>query len=83
MKDEILPPLINKYSGLSYSFEGREADRRDSVSGLMKGLLIALVLIYVVLSIPFKSYSQPLIIMLSIPFGIVGAAIGHLVLGIV
>ena len=81
MKEEILPPLLNKYPGLSYSFEGREADRRDSVSGLMKGLQIALVLIYVVLSIPFKSYSQPLIIMLSIPFGIVGAAIGHLILG--
>lgn len=81
MKQDLLPPLMKKYSGLSYSFEGREADRRESVNGLIKGLLAALVMIYVVLAIPFKSYTQPLIIMISIPFGIVGAVIGHLLLG--
>lgn len=81
LKEDLLPPLIQKYSGLSYSFEGREADRIDSVNGLMKGLLVALILIYVVLAIPFKSYTQPLVIMISIPFGIVGAVIGHLLLG--
>lgn len=80
MKTDLLPPLLNKYSGLSYSFEGREADRRESVTGLINGLLAALVMIYVVLAIPFKSYTQPLIIMISIPFGIVGAVIGHLLL---
>ena len=81
MKEDLLPPLMNKYVGLSYSFEGREADRRESVNGLIKGLLAALIMIYVVLAIPFKSYTQPLIIMISIPFGIVGAVIGHLILG--
>ena len=81
MKTEILPALKEKYTGLSYSFEGRQADQRESVQGLIKGLLGAIVLIYVLLAIPFKSYSQPLIIMVSIPFGIVGAVIGHLLMG--
>jgi multidrug efflux pump subunit AcrB len=72
---------MQKYAGLSYSFEGRQADRRESVGGLIAGLYSALLLIYVLLAIPFKSYSQPLIIMVSIPFGIVGAVIGHLLLG--
>ncbi len=77
----ILPKLKQNYPGLTYSFEGRQADQRESVLGLIKGLLGAIVLIYVILAIPFKSYSQPLIIMLSIPFGIVGAVIGHLIMG--
>ncbi|HSR87352.1 MAG TPA: efflux RND transporter permease subunit [Pontiella sp.] len=81
LKADILPPIMQKYPGLSYSFEGRQADRRESVGGLMTGLLIAQLLIYVLLAVPFKSYGQPLIIMVSIPFGIVGAVIGHLLLG--
>jgi multidrug efflux pump subunit AcrB len=81
MTSEMLPTLEKRYPGLSYSFEGRQADQRESVAGLIKGLLGAIVLIYVILAIPFKSYSQPLIIMISIPFGIVGAVIGHLIMG--
>lgn len=81
MTSEMLPTLQEKYPGLSYSFEGRQADQRESVQGLIKGLLLAILLIYVILAIPFKSYSQPLIIMISIPFGIVGAVIGHTIMG--
>ncbi len=81
VKADILPALMQKYSGLSYTFEGRQADQRESVGGLIQGLFGALILIYVLLAIPFKSYGQPLIIMVSIPFGIVGAVIGHLLLG--
>jgi len=81
LKAEILPDVMQKYAGLSYSFEGRQADRRESVGGLFTGLKVALILIYILLAIPFKNYLQPLIIMVSIPFGIVGAVIGHLLLG--
>jgi len=80
LKKATLPGLKQKHPGLTYSFEGRQADQRESVGGLLKGLLGAIVLIYVILAIPFKSYSQPLIIMVSIPFGIVGAVIGHLLM---
>ncbi|MDF7801623.1 efflux RND transporter permease subunit [Pontiellaceae bacterium B1224] len=78
---EILPDLMQRHSGLSYSFEGRQADQRESVGGLITGLLTALIMIYVLLAIPFKSYWQPMIIMVSIPFGVVGAVAGHLLLG--
>ena len=81
MTTEMLPSLQVKYPGLTYSFEGRQADQRDSMSGLISGLLGAILLIYIILAIPFKSYSQPLIIMISIPFGIVGAVIGHTIMG--
>ena len=81
VKKDILPELTKKYSGLTYSFEGSQADQRESLGGLINGLMVALLLIFVLLAIPFKSYAQPLIIMVSIPFGIIGAVLGHILLG--
>ena len=81
MMGDTLPALQKKYAGLTYSFEGRQADRRESMRSLMIGLMLALAVIYAMLSLPFNSFIQPLIIMLCIPFGIVGAVIGHLIMG--
>ncbi|MGD2013716.1 MAG: efflux RND transporter permease subunit [Desulfobacterales bacterium] len=78
---DTLPMLQQKYPGLTYGFEGRQADRRESIQSLLKGLLMALVVIYAMLAVPFNSFVQPMIIMMSIPFGIVGAVIGHLIMG--
>ncbi|BAI81359.1 RND efflux system, multidrug efflux transporter [Deferribacter desulfuricans SSM1] len=81
VKSEFLPELQRKFPGLNYSFEGKQSDMRDSMSALFKGLLVAIMVIYVMLAIPFKSYFQPLIIMTVIPFGIIGALVGHILLG--
>jgi multidrug efflux pump subunit AcrB len=78
---EILPKLQQKYPGLAYSFEGRQADQKESMQSLFRGLLMAMVVIYAMLAIPLNSYIQPLIIMIAIPFGIIGAVVGHLVMG--
>ena len=81
LKAETLPELQKKYPGLTYSFEGRQADRRESIQSLMQGLLVALIIIFAMLAVPLNSYIQPVIIMTAIPFGIVGAVIGHLIMG--
>ncbi len=81
LKTDLLPSLINKYPGLTYSFEGRQADLADSMEALQTGFLLALFVIYAMLAIPFKSYTQPIIIMTAIPFGIVGAVLGHIIMG--
>jgi len=81
LKSETLPALQNKYPGLTFSFEGRQADRRESMQSLMRGLLVALVVIFAMLAVPLNSYIQPVIIMVAIPFGIVGAVLGHLIMG--
>jgi multidrug efflux pump subunit AcrB len=81
LKSETLPALQKKYPGLIYGFEGRQADRRESMQSLMQGLLVALVVIFAMLAVPLNSYVQPVIIMVAIPFGIVGAVIGHLIMG--
>jgi multidrug efflux pump subunit AcrB len=77
----LLPQLARDYPGLSYGYEGRQADFAESMSSLIAGLLLALLAIYFLLAIPFRSYVQPLIVMTSIPFGIVGAVLGHVVMG--
>ena len=81
MKKDILPDLLKKYPGLSYNFRGHQADIRDSISALLRGLALALFCIFALLAIPFKSYLQPFIIMFCIPFGMIGAIIGHIIMG--
>ena len=81
IKDKILPQIMLKYSGLNYSFEGEGKDQAHDLSGLIKNMLIALMIIYILLGAQLRSYIQPLIIMSSIPFAVVGAILGHFVLG--
>jgi multidrug efflux pump subunit AcrB len=78
---DLMPKLMTDYPGLSYSFAGRQQDFSEAMSGLGKGFLLALLIIYVLLAVPFKSYLQPFIVMLAIPFGIFGAILGHLIMG--
>lgn len=77
----VLPELGAAFPGLTYGFEGRESERRESMQSLMQGFLFALLLIYFLLAVPFRSYVQPAIVMLAIPFGMVGAVLGHLLMG--
>ncbi|QQE13174.1 efflux RND transporter permease subunit [Planctomycetota bacterium] len=81
LTEKTLPDLAHEFPGLNYSFGGREQDRQDSMKALMLGFVLAVFAIYALLAIPFKSYLQPAIIMAAIPFGIVGAIIGHIIMG--
>ena len=78
----ILPVILARHPGIYYSFEGMQAEQADSLGGLQSGFIVALLGIFALLAIPLKSYVQPLIIMSAIPFGIVGAVWGHLLLGL-
>lgn len=78
---DLMPKMMADYPGLSYSFAGRQQDFSEATSGLAKGFMVALLMIYVLLAIPFKSYLQPFVVMLAIPFGIFGAVVGHLLMG--
>jgi multidrug efflux pump subunit AcrB len=81
VKSEVMPRLQREYPGLSWGLEGRQAEMGDSISSLLLGFGFAMLGIYVLLSIPFRSYAQPLIVMMAVPFGIFGAIIGHLIMG--
>ncbi len=73
--------LKNDYPGLTYSMQGEAKEEKESMVSMMSGFALALFGIYALLAIPFRSYTQPLIIMAAIPFGIVGAVLGHLIMG--
>ena len=81
LKNGYLKELKENYPGLSYSFEGQSKEKRDSMRSMITGFWVALLLIYVLLAIPFNSFKIPLIIMTAIPFGIIGALWGHVLLG--
>jgi len=81
LKDELLPGLKSRYQGLSYSFEGESREQAEDLASLGRNMLIALMLIYVLLGAQLRSYMQPFIIMSAIPFGFIGAAWGHFLLG--
>jgi multidrug efflux pump subunit AcrB len=76
-----LPALRADYPGLTWSFEGRDAEMRRATNKLWVGYGFALFAIYALLAIAFHSYLQPLIVLSAIPFGIIGAVIGHILLG--
>ena len=77
----VLPRLMRQYPALQWRFAGAQRERRESLGSLKSNFLIAMLAIYGLLAVQFRSYSQPLIVMSAIPFGIVGATIGHIVMG--
>ena len=81
IKTKSLPQLAADYPGLTWSFVGSQADMRESTSSLWGSFVMALLIIYALLALAFKNYVQPFIVLTAIPFGIVGAVIGHILLG--
>jgi multidrug efflux pump subunit AcrB len=82
LTEKILDEIPMRFPGVRYSFEGEQKDQNDSVREIGIGFMGALLVMYVLISIPLRSYLQPLIIMSVIPFGLVGAIWGHALLGI-
>jgi multidrug efflux pump subunit AcrB len=81
VQSEILPQLRADFPGLTWTFGGSQAELRDSTTALWGGFGLAMFAIFALLAIAFSSYLQPLVVMLAIPFGAVGAIIGHMILG--
>jgi multidrug efflux pump subunit AcrB len=81
LKRGALDEIFAAYHGIQWSFEGEQAEQREFLMAMGLGYTIVLLVIYALLAIPLGSYVQPLIIMSAIPFGLVGAAWGHLLLG--
>jgi multidrug efflux pump subunit AcrB len=78
---DVLPDLMANYSGLKYRFAGEQRERQESFASMFKAFPIALLAIYGLLAMQFRSYVQPMIVMSAIPFGIVGATFGHVIMG--
>lgn len=82
LESRILPELRKRYPGLRSTIEGEGKEQRESLADVFQAFVIALFGIYALLAIPFRSFTQPFIVMAAIPFGIVGAMAGHLIMGL-
>ena len=81
IRDEYLPSLLKNYPGVQSNVAGRIQEEMDSADEQLRDFALSMIIIFALLAIPLRSYSQPLIIMSVIPFGVVGAMFGHMVLG--
>lgn len=82
VQDGPLQQILDKYPSVGSKLEGASQDEAEATSSLAVGFGLALFAIYALMAIPLKSYSQPLIIMSVIPFGMIGAVVGHWILGL-
>ncbi len=81
LKTRELPQLRAEFPGMTWSFEGTQAEMRESTQALWGGFALAIGVIYSLVAIALGSYARPIIVLGAIPFGIVGAVIGHIILG--
>ncbi|WP_298776443.1 efflux RND transporter permease subunit [uncultured Shewanella sp.] len=77
LKSHFVPQLQNQYPDLTVYFAGEAEQQQETSSSMSSMFVLAMLAIYVLLAIPLKSYIQPILIMMAIPFGIVGAILGH------
>ena len=77
-----LPSLREKFPNSRFTFVGEKKEQEESDSGLAQAGGICLFVIYALLAIPFRSYLQPFLIMSVIPFGLIGAVLGHFLFGL-
>jgi multidrug efflux pump subunit AcrB len=81
LRAHVFPDLRARFPGIALGTEGEMADQAKALGGLARSYPVALMAIFALLAIPLNSWIQPLIIMSVIPFGIVGAVVGHLLMG--
>ncbi len=79
---EVIPALQREIPGLTYAMGGEQREQGRTLPGLARNFVLSMFCMYALLALAFRSYLQPLIVLASIPFGLVGAVVGHLVMGL-
>ncbi|MEM8735440.1 MAG: efflux RND transporter permease subunit, partial [Planctomycetota bacterium] len=82
LQENFVPDLLRSYPDLRVRWEGQQEQREESFASMFAGFAVALMIMFVLLAIEFKSAMQPILVMLIIPFGALGAVVGHLIMGI-
>ena len=82
LQESKLEQIINDHPGISWNTAGQQKSIASFLKILTKGYLVAILVMYLMMAILFSSYSQPLLVLFAIPFGLLGSLIGHLVLNL-
>ncbi|REJ73000.1 MAG: AcrB/AcrD/AcrF family protein [Acidobacteria bacterium] len=81
LADDVLPQVQQEIAGLGFTFTGEQEEQADSVAALGRGVMVAMMAMYGLMAVAFRSYGQPLVVLSVVPFGLIGAIFGHLVMG--
>lgn len=81
LQNDFVPSLMQALPGVRVRWEGRQEQENESIGSLFAGFAVALASMFVLLALEFKSYLQPLLVLMIVPFGMIGAVLGHLVMG--
>jgi multidrug efflux pump subunit AcrB len=82
LRASFMPELLRQYDGLQVRWEGQQEQTQESLASLLRATAVALLVMFVLLTLEFKAYIQPVLIMAIIPFGLIGAVLGHAVMGL-
>ena len=82
LKTNYLDTLVTRFPGVDYDLEGQAKRTEESINSLKKGFSLAAMIMFLLLASQFRSYIQPVIIMTAIPFGLIGAIIGHFIMNL-
>ena len=82
LERDVLPGILAAHPGVRYSFEGESREQAETGAAIQRYFLMALLVIFGIMAVPFRSYLQPAIVMLAIPFGLIGAILAHFFLGL-
>lgn len=81
LRRTVIPQLKKDFPGMDWELSGGQEERAESLAALGRGMLLALFVMYALIAVAFRSYAQPLLVMLAIPFGLIGAVAGHALMG--
>jgi multidrug efflux pump subunit AcrB len=81
LKRDYFPEFLERHPGVELNLEGQEKETAKTVASLRRGMILGLIMMFILLSFVFESYIDPFVVMLTIPFGLIGAVYGHLLFG--
>jgi len=81
LSSDFFPELMRRYPNLHVALQGEQKKMRESFDSLYVGFPLAILGIFIIISTMFRSYAQPFVILFTVPFGIIGAILGHLLMG--
>ncbi|NLE56432.1 MAG: efflux RND transporter permease subunit, partial [Lentisphaerae bacterium] len=81
-RQQVMPDLQQRYPGVEVSFAGELTETRFARKSMLKALAMGMVGIFILLSFQFRTYTEPLIVMIAIPFSIIGIIWGHVLMGV-
>jgi len=82
LKADFFDTMDKKFPAVKWNKSGSQKDQDELLDAMYHGFILALIGIYALMAIPFRSYAQPIMVMSAIPFGLIGAILGHLLLGL-